>query len=629
MWIGGNAGLSLWTGEHFELFTKRDGLPDDSVSGVNVAHSGTVWITTRVGMCQFVGGRIVPYAFQTDSQGRSPEYLGAYEDQRGNQWAFGDTYLINLTENKRFNYFRSSEPASLRIWSLCEGRSGVLWIGTSGQGLLCFEDNHFQHVTLGEHRWPYDVRAICEDREGNLWLGTSGGGLVQLRPQSVQGLGMDQGLPDSPPTALALDARGRIYVGLQRGGLFVGESGKFDRLGAASGLAPESHYSSLCVGRDGTLWAGTLENGLFGWRGGRAIQLTTADGLADDSVLAVCTDAHGAVWVSTSAGTVHRFVPPNIFRFDAAQGVSGAPVTAMLPSAGGGLWLGTADGRILRRDEQAFNEVAVANPGRQTVLALCEGAQKRLWIGTDGGGLSCLASGTAWNWTTNDGLPSDVLTAVLEDGTTNLWLATGAGIYRVEHGDVAHLFAQPKIPLACKLISTAKVAPDVKPVFGGTRAAVSPDGHVWFATSKGLLKISPRQSGERLSTFPVYLESAAINGSAPMSLLHAGAWSAPSAATGPIKTPVNVRSLEIHYTALSFAAPEDVQFRHKLEGSDPTGWMKRACASLGTAACRAVVTAFESRPATREVSGRRRREASRFWFRPRFIIRPGRSACMF
>ena len=150
-------------------------------------------------MCRFINGHIVPYAFQTQSQGRSPEYLGAYEDRRGNLWAYGDTYLINLAEGKRFNYFRSSESASVRIWSLCEGNDGRLWIGTSGRGLFCFEDNSFQPVMFDKNRWPYDVRAICEDDEGNLWLGTSGGGLMQLRPQSVYILLRDRDCPTVCP----------------------------------------------------------------------------------------------------------------------------------------------------------------------------------------------------------------------------------------------------------------------------------------------------------------------------------------------------------------------------------------------------------------------------------------------
>ncbi len=569
VWIGGNNGLSVWTGEHFELFTKRDGLPDNVVSGVNVAHSGTVWITTRLGTCRYVNGHIAPYDFPTESQGRSPEYLGLYEDQRGNLWAFGDTYFINLTDNnKRLNYFRSSESTSVRIWSVGEGRDGRLWIGTS-RGLACFEDNHFQPLILGEESWPYDVRAICEDREGNVWLGTSGGGLMQLRPQSVHVLRMEQGLPDNTPTALALDASGKVYVGLKQSGLYVGLSGRFERLGGANALGIENFISSLCVARDGTLWAGTLGGGLHAWRNGRALQLTTADGLADDTILAVCADAQSGAWASTSAGTVHYVEGSNMQRFDTAQGLPGTPVTAMIPTSAGGLWLGTADGRILSRRDGKFNEVEAAkSPDGLPVLALCEGSQQRLWIGSGGGGLACLVKGTLLGWNTNSGLPNEIVSAVVEDGSTNLWLATGGGIFRVDGADIMSMFNHPNVPLSCKLVSTAKALPGPRPIVGGPHAALAPDGFVWFATSKGVLKASPRQSGAASPVFPVYIESVVVNNHAPVSVLHAGPWSAPVAAAAPFKTPLDLRSLEIHFAALTFVAPEEVQFHHKLEGAD-------------------------------------------------------------
>ncbi len=331
VWVGSKSGLNLWNGENFQSFTARDGLPDEFVTAVDVARSGTVWITTRVGMCRFIGGHIVPYAFQTESQGRSPEYLGAYEDRRGNLWAFGDTYLINLAEGKRFNYFRSSESASVRIWSLCEGWDGRLWIGTSGRGLYCFDDNRFEPVVFNTERWPYDVRAICEDDEGNLWLGTSGGGLIQLRPQSAYILHEEQGLPNSPATTLALDSGGQIYIGLERGGLFVGQSGRFDKVEDSDRLGIENYVSSLSVTRDGTVWAATLGGGLYGLRNGREIHFTSADGLADDIVPAVCGDAGGNVWFSTGTGPVYCFNGNILRRFDEPQNLSRSIITAMIP----------------------------------------------------------------------------------------------------------------------------------------------------------------------------------------------------------------------------------------------------------------------------------------------------------
>lgn len=570
VWIGTKSGLNLWTGQDFKSFTVLDGLPDNFVSAINVARSGTVWITTRLGMSRFIEGRITLYEFNTESQGRSPEYLGAYEDRKGNLWAFGDTYLINLAEGKRFNYFRNSESASVRIWSLCEGRNGRLWIGTSGRGLFCFEDNRFQPVVLGEDRWPYDVRALCEDQEGNLWLGTSGGGLVQLRPQSVHVMRAGQDVPASLPTALGLDANGRVYVGLQRGGLFAGDSARFDRMGGGGGLEVKGFVSSVWVARDGTVWVGTLGDGLYGLRNGREVHLTTANGLADADVLTVCVDGQGGVWAGTGAGTVHHFDGHSMARFDTRQGLPGTPVTVMIPSAAGGLWLGTQDGRILREEKGKFLGLDAANESvRRPVLALHEGEQNRLWIGTAGGGLRCLANGADRTWNTSNGLPSDVVAGVVEDEAKNLWLATAAGICRVNGNEVRKALDNSRNPLACKLIAEAKTMPAPTMACGGRRAALSPDGALWFATSAGVLNVDARQSDITPSVFPVYVQSAAFNGQPPISLLHGTLWSPVDGNRASLRSPVDLRSLKIHFTALSYAAPENLQFRHKLEGFDP------------------------------------------------------------
>lgn len=572
VWIGTRSGLNLWDGDKFEAFTTRDGLPDEDVTGVNVARSGTVWITTRVGMCRFINRRIVPYAFQTQSQGRSPEYLGAYEDRRGNLWAFGDTYLINLTEGKRFNYFRSSESASVRIWSLCEGWDGRLWIGTSGRGLFCFENNRFEPVVFGNgsERGPYDVRAICEDNENNLWLGTSGGGLIQLRPQSAYILHEEQGLLDGAPTTLASDASGQIYIGLERGGLLAGQSGRFDPLENSDKLGIQNDVSSICVGRDGAVWAGTLGDGLYGLRDGREIHLTTADGLADDAVTAVCSDSAGNIWFSDGSGVVQRLSADGLRRFDTVEEAPAALVTAMIPAKSGGIWIGTKNGDLLREDGGKFTLYPTTTVlDHRAILALYEGAEDRLWIGADGTGLVCLSGGVEKNWSSVNGLPSDVVAGIVQDGDNNLWLATGAGIYRINGSNVVRALAAGSAPLTCELISDAKCVPDSPADSGGTRAIFSPDGELYFATARGILNVDPRDSGTAHYAFPVYIESVSFNRRPPISLLGWDAATAGASNSVPFKAPVDLGSLEFRFTALDYSSPEAIQFRYKLEGNNP------------------------------------------------------------
>jgi len=93
-------------------------------------------------MSRIIDGRITPYAFQTESQGRSP-----------NTWALTRTvreivglwrYLPDQSGRGQaiqlFPQFRVGFRAHLEFVRRAERR---LWIGTSGRGLFCFEDNVF------------------------------------------------------------------------------------------------------------------------------------------------------------------------------------------------------------------------------------------------------------------------------------------------------------------------------------------------------------------------------------------------------------------------------------------------------------------------------------------------------
>ena len=248
----------------------------------------------------------------------------------------------------------------------------------------------------------------------------------------------------------------------------------------------------------------------------------------------------------------------------------------MIPSVSGGLWLGTEDGRVLREEAGRFTGVEVSKGlERHPVLALHEGEQGRLWIGTLGGGLACLTKGAMENWNTANGLPADVVAGVVEDQAKNLWLATSAGIYRVNRADVSGTLDNPRIALACNWMSEAKTAPSSGTGFGGIRAVMAPDGELWFATSEGVLNVDTRQPETVPSGFPVYIESAAFNGEPLRPLLRGPLWSPDGGSRASLRVPGDSRSLEIRFTALSYAAPEEIQFRHKLEGLD-SDWVDDA-----------------------------------------------------
>jgi ligand-binding sensor domain-containing protein/signal transduction histidine kinase len=575
LWLGTPSGLIRLEKNRLTRFTVKDGLPGDFVSNVNVARSGTVWITTRGGMCQFKNGQIIPFPFQTDSPGRNPESLGVYEDRSGNLWAFGDTYLVNLTENKHLNHFGGGDNlSSLRIWSLCEGRHGELWIGTSGKGLYCFADDKFSPITLRGGGLTSDVRALCADREGNLWLGTYGGGLVRLQPQNVRVLDAGIGLPNRPAVCLGLNPQGRAWIGFDRGGLYSGTAERFDRFTGEVAVDLQNLISSIAFGPDGSLWVGTPGSGIYCVANQRAIHFGTADGLSDDHVLSLAVDESGAVWAGTFSGELNRLAAGEISSFGAAAGLPDRPITALLPASPDVLWLGCNDGTCARGEAGKFKTVIEpAVFGGKAVRALHQDAAGRIWLGA-GGHLACVVTGRYLDWDLNLAPADDAILGILSDADGDLWLGTGRAIYHVVASDIKTALAGQS-PIRCQLVYETDSVPGAA-AYGWPCALKSPDGKLWFGMAAGVVTLDPQRLVVDSTTLPVLIENVAVNGkwveSSKLKVASAAVTGEPATFNrqppAVVRLPSDLRSLEIQFTALNFSAPEKIRFRHRLDGFD-------------------------------------------------------------
>jgi ligand-binding sensor domain-containing protein/signal transduction histidine kinase len=120
---------------------------------------------------------------------------------------------------------------------------------------------------------------------------------------------------------------------------------------------------------------------------------------------------------------------PFIFRsWQREQGLPQNFVRALAQTRDGYLWVGTDDG-VSRFDGVGFFSIGLPE-GFQNgpVEALFGDSRGALWIGSVAGGLGCWEKGRLRTFTTRDGLPSDSVTALTEDGEGRLWVGTTAGL---------------------------------------------------------------------------------------------------------------------------------------------------------------------------------------------------------
>jgi ligand-binding sensor domain-containing protein/signal transduction histidine kinase len=565
LWVGTTNGLSRFNGTNVTCFTVAQGLPSDVISSVHVSGPDTVWITTRKGMCQFKDGRFSPLEFHTDSPGSNPEMIGIYNDQRGNLWAFGDTYLVNLNDGKRFNYFRSGDTLSLRIWSSCEGRDGQLWLGTSGQGVFSFAEGHFRPLLLRDASLGSDVQAIHEDSEGNLWLGTFSSGLVQLQVRRVQTLDAGNGLPAEMASCLAVTEDGQIWAGYAKEGLFLKVGERFERAKMPDGLEPFNLITSLATTTKGELWAGTLGLGLKRLREGTVGRLTTENGLSDDEILAVAAQNDSSVWAGTESGTIQHVSARGTETFESPTGLSKAPVTCILVTGPGDVFVGTEAGGLAKLRDRRF--VSLDPSGLLAgapIRALCQDGSGRLWIGTQGKGLAWKTDRGMMLWNVKTGFPDDNVNGILADDSGRLWVSTRRGIHVLTSS--ATNFAAgdfPRVQTVSQFDSSSLAVVRA----GWPQAVKARDGRMWFTGPSAIYVLDPHDFHPAAAPFRVELQKVVVNGQ-PWPFRNAFGMADRLEPDQPLQFPSHLRTLEIEFTAPCLVSPERLQFQHRLDHFD-------------------------------------------------------------
>lgn len=159
-----------------------------------------------------------------------------------------------------------------RVWSICESRDGVLWVGTLFNGLTRIDRAtgrlryYFADQKVQRSGTPVSVHVLYEDARGTLWIGTNNG-LYRMERSS-----------DTPVRA----------------------AWNTDAPGALS----HDHIWSICETHDGRLWLATTGGGLnlFDPVSGRCTRFGKAEGLPSDVVCGVLADSKGNLWASTNTG---------------------------------------------------------------------------------------------------------------------------------------------------------------------------------------------------------------------------------------------------------------------------------------------------------------------------------------
>jgi ligand-binding sensor domain-containing protein/signal transduction histidine kinase len=606
MWIGTSGGLGRLLNGRMRAYSTRDGLPGNGIRGLALASDGQLWVNTDEGIVRLSGDKFLSpnnFAAQNEvlaatasgssgfwvetSQGdesasgtwkHSTEQAGLAQDVvefraalSGGQMAFASKSLLLVMQGDHV-FERLSAGKDLpgnRVQALVADREGTLWIGTN-RGLARWAAGQLQALPVTDPLATASVLSLLEDREGNMWVGTEAGGLHILRDQRFRILGARDGLASDATTAVVEDKNGALWVGTQGAGLSALTRGSAGQIKATAWTLREGLMSdlilSLAAAPNGDVWVGTPD-GLNRLRGNKVDAFTSADGLPDDFIRSLLVDSDKSLWIGTRRGLVHWINPPGSINAAAQQpkmtiltqanGLGSDTVGAIVRDKSDNLWVATLGGLSRLRGGSVSNYTTANGLSSNVVTALLPLDDGTLLIGTQDHGWN-LWNGKTFVAVSGGGLDQLTIHAILDDTEGHLWFATSNGIARCDWNAAAS--ANSGVPCSHWLtfgtadgLHSRETAANSHP-----SATRSQDGHLWFATPRGLVEVDPAHFPVNSVDPPVAVERFAVD---DLDQAMLGSNASPKIAAGHVH-------FEFDYAGLSYTAPLKVRYRYRLEGFD-------------------------------------------------------------
>jgi signal transduction histidine kinase/ligand-binding sensor domain-containing protein len=571
LWVQGSSGFFHLRESSCEPVGPEQGYPGGFPAAILVDRKGTVWVRTLAGDILFLApgeSKFQPLGYFAGTV--SAAFVPAtpahnaflHEAPDGTIW-LSDDYGLRQVTNKLGAPVLPSQPVighkeNLQFGDFTFASDGSLWAVTD-KGVRRFDKILEWRTTHPTAEVPSESFTVDQglssntawkvfiDHEGSVWVGTNSG-LDQLRRTALTALALPQ--TEEHDFSVVAGDRGSVWIGNNSLPVtHVSADGTFTTF-------PETH-GTICLRRDrnGAIWSADVPSKL--WRNsGTGFALLPYPEEKIGPVISLAFDRNDDVWIITGIGGTYHFSHGEWSRQNEVLGKGPGIIGAMASDATGNVWFGFSN-KLIRWDGSNYLRFSFPDgtPGAsETTMSVRD---DHVWL-AGSGGIELFTNGRFYllHWKDKN-LPGRV-TGVLETETGDLWANGSSGITHVLPAELARWIREPASEISAEHLD----ARDGLPGFSAERIpepsiTQSPNGRLWFATTKGVAWLDPEkvQENRNLLAPPVMVSSISFNGKTHMDSTN-------------LTLPAHTDKLEIDYTALSLVMPERVLFRYRLDGVD-------------------------------------------------------------
>ena len=518
MWGGSEGGLFVFdpAGGGFVIWTNTDGLAANDITAVVSPDDQTVWIGLKNGLIQRINGEDEPAFTIEDYRGREITALALRNDTLFVGLDIGLSIYLTSRSEVRETYRRLGTDFQVEIPVRdILLRSGEIWVATdegvassrldyinlldpqswtdyttsdglpsgSVRSLISYEGMIYAGTSAGLGRWDdvqwdvlngYDTHDAAV-YEGDLVIGSEQGVFKSEN-------GVWQSLPIPPNTINHLtQADGKLIGGTDRGLVSI-RTGETDWTRYVPNSIGSNLVSDVAVDAMGEWWCTSRDEGFFRFDGLQWVSYNreTFHQTSNYDFTGVQSDTEGRIWLGNwgsgivrldPGGDVQTYHPAGGYLSGVSENPNYCVITDLNMDPGGNLWI---------LNYRALNNqplVAVTTQGEWVYYGNAEGIPSTFlrvltidesgmkWMGSESHGLIAYDdNGTpsdksddppAKQYTVNDGLETNRITAIAADSEGAIWIGTPEGLHYLFGESITRRYGLPSDNISALIVDGA------------------------------------------------------------------------------------------------------------------------------------------------------------------------------
>ncbi|MFT6436275.1 MAG: PAS domain S-box-containing protein [Candidatus Azotimanducaceae bacterium] len=466
IWIGTGSGLILMNTEgqltHYH-HSDQDGtsIGGGSIRSVLEDSHNRLWVGTEFGGVNLFDPETEQFIRYTHDPSNDKSISDNYirfilEADDGKLWLATFDGGISIFDPETEQAHRVFGTSSSRVRTLLKDDNGDIWAGTNG-GLNLWRpktqsfDVFSQDPTDVHSMSDNNVIELYQDEGGVIWVGTFNGlskwnAQTEIFPHIRQNATRKVNLTSNSITSFAETTDNNVWIGTFEGlNRWNSKLGEFDDLSRVSVELTDDLVMSL-LEKDGVLWVGTMAGGVNLIKNDRVIGQFEYDekdpqSLSSNAVSRLYVDSQDRMWLTTYGGGVNLYLGEGKFRRypikDNPKGAFRDKRTLDIVEGPDGLfWIATDGGGVMLLDAESGDTKALVHKAgdltslsSDNVISILY-ADGIMWVGTRDRGMNRYnpETGDFKRISKIDGLSSDAVYGMMEDGQGEIWTSGGKGL---------------------------------------------------------------------------------------------------------------------------------------------------------------------------------------------------------